>query len=731
MNRPSLLARMTSLVIFTILIILLAAPNLRHATVGATILARESLPAVPAQFETHPVLSEPAFATLRATLPMTATTTLTELPLQVERTQVWLPLIRHAPSERTAIWQPLVNTQQGYRLWYPSTGKATLYQPEGVLHILVDHATSPLVVQMFANPDQLSLEEWLDSPSNHRSAATAAACQHLVVNQHDACAYRLFAGDHWNTHLLLTYATDVYEFIYPFGGSQEGVFADIVATFIPGLAPDATDQGFTLIDREAAPPMLAQEIAPISVPYFNQGDARWASHRLGTCSVTIGSHGCAMTSMAMLFNYYQPSFTDPAALNQCLTNKGGYLNGCLLYWRNQCMPAGVTYSGSGDIDTELRNRRPVIVGVDGGAHWVVVIGRRSDGRYTINNPSSYSTSTLGPSVLDPGRISDIRRYNGTVPPPPEMAIDNPAHGASVNRDILIRGWAMHRAAASGTGVDAVHIYFDGPAGSGAHGVAATYGTRRDDLAAAHGERFRYVGFEFVINSAQLSLGQHTLYVYARSTVTGEWQLQTRTFTVVNIPPNMPTHATPANGVTLVGPTVTFTWNDAGDPDNRPRDYRDYVLQVINSAGTVVAEMPWAATTRWQTNLADGAYTWRLQAGDGAEGSGWSSNWSFTVRTIYTVSGQVTDANGAGLAGVTVSDGTRSATTNAEGAYTLNNVPPGTYTLTPTKEGYRFEPATRNVTVNGNVTGQNFAARLLTYTVSGQVTDANGAGLAGV
>ncbi|NCC33361.1 MAG: hypothetical protein EOM24_15285, partial [Chloroflexia bacterium] len=330
----------------------------------------------------------------------------------------------------------------------------------------------------------------------------------------------------------------------------------------------------------------------------------------------------------------------------------------------------------------------------GGAEYKGTMTRIRDG--AVRSASIYLTANN--SIYNDGTIG-----SGT---PPEMAIDNPGNGVSVNRDIVISGWAMHRAAASGTGVDTIHIYFDGPAGSGAHGVAATYGTRRDDLAAAYGERFRYAGFEFVINSAQLSLGQHTLYVYARSTVTGEWQLQTRTFTVANIPPNVPTHATPANGATLTGPTVTFTWNDPGDPDNRPRDYRDYVLQVINSAGTVVAEMPWAATTRWQTNLADGAYTWRLHAGDGAEGSGWSSNWSFTVRSRYTISGQVTAANGAGLAGVTLSDGTRNATTNAEGAYTLNDVPPGTYTLTPTKEGYRFEPATRNVTVNGNVTGQD-------------------------
>ncbi|PDV97415.1 hypothetical protein A9Q02_18355 [Candidatus Chloroploca asiatica] len=794
---------MMSLMIFSIVALLLASLNLSHTTVGAAVSSSsyEPLPAVSAQFETRPALSEPTFATFRATVPMTPTTTLTEPPLQVERTQVWLPLIQRAPSERTAIWQALVNTQQGYRLWYPSTGKATLYQPEGVLHILVDHATSPLVVQMFANPDQLSLEEWLDSPSNHRSAATAAACQHLVVNQQDACAYRLFAGDHWNTHLLLTYATDVYEFIYPLGGSQEGVFADIVATFIPGLAPDATDQGFTLIDREAAPPMLAQEIAPISVPYFNQGDARWASHRLGTCSVTIGSHGCAMTSMAMLFNYYQPSFTDPAALNQCLTNKGGYLNGCLLYWRNQCMPAGVTYSGSGDIDTELRNRRPVIVGVDGGAHWVVVIGRRSDGRYTINNPSSYSTSTLGPSVLDPGRISDIRRYNGTVAPPPatysgefvsQTFQPQMVAGSTQQVQVQLRN--------TGTGAwdantkitalprDQNHPPFYDPSWLGPNRIASpgvvqpgAIGVFQFTLRAPATPGSYRIEFDFVQEGTAWFRAPAQGSVFFPITVTAaSATLQNNSFEDPAGPApwqwygscNRTTYESGIYGVTAFHGT-RFLATNRGEQPECTSFYQDIPYVPTPGATYTFALMIHAppGTTRTGTLAlwAMGGEQYNAYRTFTVSQQGWMChevsltiqqsghtglraevyfpNEAIGVDTLFDyalvqegtaslcpavrVSGQVTDAEGAGLAGVTVSDGTRNATTNAEGAYTLNNVPPGTYTLTPTKDGYRFEPATRNVTVNGNVTGQNFAARLLTYTISGQVTDAEGAGLAGV
>lgn len=61
-----------------------------------------------------------------------------------------------------------------------------------------------------------------------------------------------------------------------------------------------------------------------------------------------------------------------------------------------------------------------------------------------------------------------------------------------------------------------------------------------------------------------------------------------------------------------------------------------------------------------------------------------------------------------LPGVLVSDGTRSSTTDSLGRYVLTNVPPGTYTLTPTRAGYTFGPATRMATVtSANVTGIDF------------------------
>jgi len=104
---------------------------------------------------------------------------------------------------------------------------------------------------------------------------------------------------------------------------------------------------------------------------------------------------------------------------------------------------------------------------------------------------------------------------------------------------------------------------------------------------------------------------------------------------------------------------------------------------------------------------------------------------FAILPTYTVSGQVTDGAGNGIAGVTISDGTRSATTDAQGFYALSGVPAGAYTLTPSRDGYAFAPASRTVTVTGEVSGQDFTATLVTYAIRGRVTDGAGNGVAGV
>jgi inhibitor of cysteine peptidase len=60
-----------------------------------------------------------------------------------------------------------------------------------------------------------------------------------------------------------------------------------------------------------------------------------------------------------------------------------------------------------------------------------------------------------------------------------------------------------------------------------------------------------------------------------------------------------------------------------------------------------------------------------------------------------------------VAGVTVTDGTRTAISNSNGLYVITNVPAGDYVIQPSKEGFSFSPASMNVAVPPNASGRDF------------------------
>src|SRR5712692_10182953 len=107
---------------------------------------------------------------------------------------------------------------------------------------------------------------------------------------------------------------------------------------------------------------------------------------------------------------------------------------------------------------------------------------------------------------------------------PLVAIDRPAPGATTPQRFTVIGWAADPAG-RGSGVDAVHVYLDGEAGSGRLLGLATYGAERLDVAQQLGEpRFGLSGYELQV---EVPPGAHTLYVYARrGATTGpeQWSL---------------------------------------------------------------------------------------------------------------------------------------------------------------------------------------------------------------
>ena len=88
---------------------------------------------------------------------------------------------------------------------------------------------------------------------------------------------------------------------------------------------------------------------------------------------------------------------------------------------------------------------------------------------------------------------------------------------------------------------------------------------------------------------------------------------------------------------------------------------------------------------------------------------------------FNISGTVTPA----ITGATIAlSGTVNATATPDGSgnYLFSGLPNGSYTVTPSKAGFNFSPASQNVTVNGaSVNAVNFTAAAQTFSISGSVS----------
>jgi Domain of unknown function (DUF4082)/Bacterial Ig domain len=100
--------------------------------------------------------------------------------------------------------------------------------------------------------------------------------------------------------------------------------------------------------------------------------------------------------------------------------------------------------------------------------------------------------------------------------------------------------------------------------------------------------------------------------------------------------------------------------------------------------------------------------------------------NFTAsQPTYVVSGTVSGGSGVtvSLAGTT----TTTATTDAAGNYSFPAVANGSYTITPSGQGFSFSPVSQNITVSGaNVGTVNFTATALAYSVTGTISGGAGA-----
>ncbi len=107
-----------------------------------------------------------------------------------------------------------------------------------------------------------------------------------------------------------------------------------------------------------------------------------------------------------------------------------------------------------------------------------------------------------------------------------------------------------------------------------------------------------------------------------------------------------------------------------------------------------------------------------------DGSVSGQNFTIVAVPTYKVSGTIAGVVVTGVKLTLSTSPTVSATSDATGKFSVSGAKDGTYTLTPSLDGYTFTPATASVTVSGaDVTAVNFTSAHAKYTLTGQVTGA--------
>jgi hypothetical protein len=135
-------------------------------------------------------------------------------------------------------------------------------------------------------------------------------------------------------------------------------------------------------------------------------------------------------------------------------------------------------------------------------------------------PDTYTLVVYGHSSVT-GTFSVAQGVQVTVPSPtPLMYVDAPAPDAQLGTSFVVAGWAVEVNAASGTGIDVIHVWATAPSGAATFLGAATYGWDRPDVGAWLGSAYRPSGFAL---TASLAPGTYALSVYARSTTTGTFR----------------------------------------------------------------------------------------------------------------------------------------------------------------------------------------------------------------
>lgn len=143
---------------------------------------------------------------------------------------------------------------------------------------------------------------------------------------------------------------------------------------------------------------------------LDQDDPRWGNEVMGDNGCTLKTHGCLVTSIAMIARSYGVDVT-PADVNAYLKSHGGYVKGTSLMnfnvakdYLESVIGKDFTYKSivGSDLTNTLNSGTPVLLHVKGNTtdgHWVLATGIDSKGNYTVYESGTGKQSTYSPSQL--------------------------------------------------------------------------------------------------------------------------------------------------------------------------------------------------------------------------------------------------------------------------------------------------------------------------------------------
>ncbi len=156
------------------------------------------------------------------------------------------------------------------------------------------------------------------------------------------------------------------------------------------------------------------------------------------------------------------------------------------------------------------------------------------------------------------------------------------------------------------------------------------------------------------------------------------------------------------------------------------------LTLLDATGKQVAETTLRGKDISQKLTTGGRYT--IVVGSDEYPDTGMYEFNLTGDTPYTMQGVILDQNDVPVEGVTI---TRSDAygdmTDSDGEYVAAVLEEGSYTLTPSKTGCDFSPASIEVSVPPNQANHNFVATCSseTYSIAGRIVDEDGAAAVGV